>query len=169
MNDNDPPSVFDPASVPMKNLAVFTLNPAITLQSLLRRNAQILSWRVVPGGLLEIDVQGAPTDIFIPTHCTVRVTPLELVEKMLPPGNTILQSWLTSNGSIAYVFEGIDAPESPDGTLPQMRLMVGESSYGVRESWIEAEPPSGHISPDDALLAKLRDLVNRNDGIGGAA
>lgn len=159
--DFSPPST---SSAPSINRATFCIQPGWAIATLLRRNAHATSWRVIAGGLIEFDVRGEPADLLIPTHCTVVVSPQALVEKLLPPGNAIRECWAADDGSLEFVFEGIDAPPSPDGKLPKMRLLLQQDAMGQRSTWLETMPPAAGAKRDDDLLAKLRDRLNKHPG-----
>ncbi len=163
--DFTPPDVNTAASV---NRATFRVEPLFVIAHLLRRNARAVAWRVKDGALIEFDVQSDPLDILVPSRCVVTMSPLAMVEKLLPVGNRIRECFTAEDGTLEYVFEGIDAPPSPDGMLPKMRLNIQVDAMGVRSTWIESLPVSPPVAPDDDLLRKLRAKLNGHGQQGGS-
>jgi hypothetical protein len=164
--DFSPPSI---SSAPSINRAAFRVHPTWMATYLLSRTAHVMSWRIIEGGLVAFEVQGDPSDINTPTRCSIYISPLAMVEKLLPPGNAIRECRPAPDDSLEFVFEGIDAPPSSDGHLPLMRLMLQTDAKGGRETYIEKAPAPAAVGPDDDLLAKIRNRLNKHPGKDGAA
>ena len=150
---------------PMTNIAVFSVNPTLILDPLLRRGGRLMNYRMTAQHVLEFEIAGDPADIFAPARTTILVHPYDLVRKLIPPGNTLRECYFNAQGGLDYVFEGIDAPEPDGDRVPEMMLLYNISALGKRTTWFERRQPLPGESADP-LQADLRRLLEKRGGYG---